>query len=229
MPTTGQKTVKLLTRFALALSLGLVGCGSGAQPQTRYIQALQQKFLGNAQAYYDQMLALANGAPHSRAGRRARATVVGDDRLSDLLLVGLGATFLTAPDAQAATSGEDNASETLLSVEAQTQLRLIAASQKRFHRQHDRFCATFIECDTPAPVAAHYFYFLSDQTVAGGSDSEETVDLEEQARLYLNAHKINPTVTADGFTAVAIGVGSSDEDFDVWTIDEAEQLVHLAP
>ena len=173
--------------------------------------------------------ALANGSPNTRAGRRARATVVGDDRLSDFLLVGLGATFLTAPDALAATSSEDNASETLLSVEAQTQLRLIATAQKRFHRQHGRFCATFIECDTPAPVAAHYFYFLSDQTVAGGSDSEETVDLEEQARLYLNAHKVNPAVGAQGFTAVAIGLNASAEDFDVWTIDENEHLVHVDP
>ena len=213
----------------LVLGLGLSACVTGLSPQARYVQALQQKFSGNAQAYYDQMLALANDASETRAGRRARATVVGDDRLSDVLLVGLGATFLNPPDATASTEAEDNASETLLSVEAQTQLRLIAAAQKRFHQEHGRFCATFTECEAPAPVAAHYFYFLSEQTVTGGSDSEETVDMEEQARLYLSAHKISPGVAPHGFVAVAIGVGASAEDFDVWTIDEAEQLVHVAP
>ncbi len=217
----------LMSLLCCGLSLG--ACAGETSAQARYLQALQQKFAGNAQAYYEQMLALADSASETRAGRRARATVVGDDRLSDVLLVGLGATFLSPPDAPAPTVSEEGASETLLSVEAQTQLRLIAAAQKRFYRQHGRYCATFTECEAPAPVAAHYFYFLSDQTVTGGSDSEETVDMEEQARLYLSRHKITPGVTAHDFTAVAIGVGVPDEDFDVWTIDQDEHLVHLDP
>ena len=224
---------RLRFRASVCLVLGLCGgaslaaCVGELPPQARYIQALQQKFAGNAQAYYDQMLALADSASDTRAGRRARATVVGDDRLSDFLLMGLGATFFNPPDAAGPSASDDSASQTLLSVEAQTQLRLIAAAQKRFHQQHGRFCATFLECETPAPVAAHYFYFLSDQTVTGGSDSEETVDMEEQARIYLGAHKIRPKVAPHEFLAVAIGAGAATDAFDVWTIDQDGGLVHL--
>ena len=58
-------------------------------PKERYLQAVNKKMNGNAQGYYEDLLALAHDAPDSRAGRRARATLASNPGLTDAYVAGV--------------------------------------------------------------------------------------------------------------------------------------------
>lgn len=210
------------SRFIRWAILGLAAAMLGAcapAPDVRYKAAVAQKFAGDAKGYYDGLIALAHEAPRSRAGRRARATLRGNDVFADLAVLGA----VAAVALPSYLTGTGAASQT----EAKSGLRAIGVAQAQYFAEHGRFCRTFAECELTPPSTAHYYYFLRYDEVAGGGDSETTVESEERARDLLRAIKIVPHADATSFLVAAVGNADADTDLDVWIIDERGLLMHI--
>jgi hypothetical protein len=214
----GRRFVHLLSGCGLA-ALGLNAC-AGQSPDDRYRQALSERQAGETATYYQEILQLAAEQPSSRAGRRARTLLQGNAWLGDLaLLSSLASNLQVGAQPAAAAAAQD---------EAQQTLRAIAAAQKAYFATHRAYCTTFEQCGMGPLKRAHYYYFLRDTEVAGGSDSQATVELEPQIRALLKRKKIHPRVVKKHFFCVAAGANASGMALDAWAIDEKGKLTHLA-
>ncbi len=202
-----------------ALTLLTAACAPTAAPAARYHAALDHRLAGQGDAYYREMLTLAAADPEGRAGRRARTVLQGHLWLGDLAL--LNAVTDAARPAVAANVGDGAGAggATPHRPEAQATLAAWARAQKAFRRAHGRYCRTFVECGVAPPARAHYFYFLSDTEVAGGSDSQTTVELEGQIRELLRRRRIHPCVGTKAYYAVAAGTDATATALDVWAVD----------
>ncbi len=198
-----------------------LACATVQTPEQRYLHALSQKYEGDAQTYYEEMLKLAADDSGTRAGRRARALLHGNRWLADAAIFGALASALTPLPAAKSASLLPSA------VEAKQMLNAIAAAQGHFFGKHKRFCKSFAECGVQAPAKAHYFYFLRPDEVMGGSDSENTVELESQVRALMDAKHIRPFVEAARYFAVAVGSNDDETELDAWAINERGTLIHL--
>ena len=201
--------------FAALLAGGCAGAGLQAQ----FMRGVQAKSSGDAQRFADDMFALAQAAPDTRQGRRARTCVQGLGWLSDVTVLQFVGGFIAKP---AAPQRIPHAGE------AQSNLQAIDAAQQRFLRTHKRCCTSFAQCRVDIASRAHYYYFLTDQQVAGGGDSQATVEIEAQVRATMKSQNIRPFVTDKHFYAVAIGLTEDPNFLDVWAIDEKHVLMHVS-
>jgi type II secretory pathway pseudopilin PulG len=203
--------------FLLLASLG--ACTHPGSPEARYRAAVAHKLRGDASGYFDGLLEVAHAAPTSRAGRRARATLRGGDLFTDAALLGAAAAFLSPALATYQAQSRQ--------AEAQQGLRTIALAQSAYFAENGHYCPSFAACGLTPPRSSRYFYFLGPDEVAGGGDSQATVEMEERAREELRQLKLTPQSGGHDFLAVAVGNADDDDSLDVWTIDAANHLVHL--
>src|SRR5262245_37664482 len=87
-PTPGAARSRAARRPALATAVAAAACAGPQQlaPKQRYVAALKRKHAGDAQGYFDDLLALAHDAPETRAGRRARAVVASGGLVSEVAM-----------------------------------------------------------------------------------------------------------------------------------------------
>lgn len=200
-------------------------CTPALTPEQRYRQAVQRKLAGDAQAYYDALFELAAEAPHSRAGRRARATLRGSDILGDLTVLG-AASGVVFPNFAKSTKENGTA-------EAQQGLRTIALMQRNYFAQSKRYCPSFVTCGLSPPPESRYLYFLTPAEVAGGEDvgdhawGSDMASRVVAATAALKRAKVVPRSARDGFLAVAVGNLDGDDTLDIWTIDANDNLQHV--
>lgn len=214
--------MRLRLPFLLAL---LVCCGASAcaapvlavPPDVTYVQAVQHRMGGDAQGYYNSLLALAQEQPLTRAGRRARATLRGTDWLAQ----GLALAMVGGALAPAVTGGplpDPRQSH------VKRQLRGLAELQQRYFADHGQYCRTFADCGVKDIADSSYLYFLTFDEVLG----EPPAEVRKAARFVLERHHVHPRVEASGFVAAAVGNIDDDEGLDVWAIDELMRLVHVS-
>ena len=205
----------------LALCCGVLACAApvvAVPPETVYVQAVQHRFGGDAQGYYNTLLDLAQQHPESRAGRRARATLRGTDWLAQAMALGAVAqvvapmyTGVAVPDPRQSA--------------AKRQLRSMAELQQRYFADHGHYCSSFAECGVKndAPPSG-YLFFLSREEVWG----EGPAALRTAARFALEQQRVQPHVESSGFVIAAAGNLDGDPQLDVWVIDELMRLVHVS-
>ncbi|HET6347301.1 MAG TPA: hypothetical protein VFH51_20380 [Myxococcota bacterium] len=206
-------------RLGILLLATLSACGHDDSPRARYRAAVAHKLHGDAPGYFQGLLEVAHTAPTSRAGRRARATLRGGDIFTDAALLGAAAAFLSPALATYQAQSRQ--------AEAQQGLRTIALAQSAYYAENGHYCPSFAACGLTPPRTSRYFYFLGPDEVAGGGDSQATVELEERAREELRQLELTPKSGGHDFLAVAVGNADDDDGLDVWTIDAANHLVHL--
>ena len=219
---------RLVEALAALICASAAACAVPADRQ--YHAAVGSLREGHARAYYDAMVRLAAQSPQERAGRRARAVLLSSNGALDEVV----ALALVARSGQAgggrSEEGEaasDLAGENVPQAgEPVQQLRALAELQDSYHRAHGRFCADFAECPFEPPVPAHYYYFLGQHAVAGGSDSQETVEAEGQIRAWLHARRLLRHSDRQHYQVVAVGL-IGDAGVDVWTLDQRRQPMHL--
>lgn len=200
----------------LLMMLPLIACAP--TPKERYIQAVNQKMSGDAQGYYEDLLALAHDAPDSRAGRRARATLANNAWLTQAL--GLG---LLSVAAKPLLDTLPNASA--VSVEAG--LRSLSDALHAFQREHERFCVTFEECDWQPPHGSRHVFFLSFEVTAAGERVDDPATTEAMAAAMLSAIDRRPMAAMQSFLIAAAANLDDDTQLDLWTMDDAGQVEHL--
>jgi type IV pilus assembly protein PilA len=223
-----------MTTRTIALSfLCLTACGSTgapggpvtgpeapkAAPTERYVAAVEKRVSGDSRGYYDEMLALAHEEPDSRAGRRARATLQGGDVAMMAATVGVLAS-IAIPNFQRYTARSKQS-------EAKAGLKALFTSQMAFRAEFDKFCRTFKECDWEAEPTSSYLYFTSLKDVSGGMLLPDRDATLKQARAAMRAAGITPKVDKKGFVFVAVGNIDADEDLDIWTIDNDNNLLNI--
>lgn len=186
-------------------------------PDATYVQAVQHRAGGDAQGYYNSLLALANGQPQTRAGRRARATLRGTDWLAQgLALAALGGAL--APAVRDVPPPDPRQSH------VKRQLRGLAELQQRHFADHGAYCRAFADCGVKDMADSSYLYFLSFDEVLG----EASAGARKAARFVLERHRVHPRVEAGGFVVAAVGNLDADEALDVWVIDESMRLAHVS-
>lgn len=202
----------------LGLLLILVACVP--TPRERYVQALNKKMSGDAQGYYEDLLALAHDVPDTRAGRRARATLASNSALSQAYVLGVLAA-VAAPSfrglqAQGARS------------QAEMGLRGLSTALRAFHAEHDRYCVSFEECGWQPPPGSPYVFFLSLEVTAAGDAAGEPDAIRATAAAVLSAVERRPMTTMNRFLIAAAANLDDDVQLDVWTLDDGGSLEHLA-
>lgn len=201
--------------WALWVMFGLVisSCANGTQ---RYVQAVNLREKGDATAYYDELVDLASSEPGSRAGRRARATLLGYDFLTTAVVTKTLSEFalpnLTSMQARFRQS------------EAKNNLQQLHAAQLKSRDERGRFCKTFKECHFDPGPDAHYLYFLDSNNVVGGGGLADAADLRNRARALMRQMGLAPEVKKKSFVAIAAGNIDDDAQLDVWLISEANDL-----
>ena len=210
------RSIPLLIVLAV---FGAAACGSASSPRERYISALNYRLEGNSEAYYNALITLANDAPDSRAGRRARSMLQASDVTTAVAIVGV----LSAIAIPNFLKFQNQARQ----AEAKSTLKSMFASQKAYEVEHGTFCKSFEECAYSPPPGSRYLYFMSPQEIEGGDSASDTSSLRMQANILLNELNVEPEVKKNRFLLVAVGDLDSDQDLDVWMIDEANNLVNL--
>ncbi|MBN1961744.1 MAG: hypothetical protein JW841_12440 [Deltaproteobacteria bacterium] len=91
---------RLITIISLALAIITASAcahqASATDARATYIKAVDAKFDGNHKEYYQNLIKLAQEAPETRAGRRARA-ILYNNTIAAYLLAGIIGPLLTRP------------------------------------------------------------------------------------------------------------------------------------
>ncbi len=206
------------TLCILVASVLLGACGT-LSPRDRYIKALDYKLEGDAQAYQNELFALALEEPNTRAGRRARATLSGGGLMVPIAAVGVLAAIAIPNFLK--FQGRARQSE------AKIQLKAIFTCLKAYYAESGRYPTKFSQCGYRPEPGARYLYFLSLNEVVGGDGAADPALLRLRAQSTLAAMNIQPTVEKESFLAVAVGDPDNDGQLDIWAIDERNNLVHL--
>ncbi len=200
---------------------GTVAAPPRAAESEQYYKALDARYNGDSRAYYDGLLELAHDDPDSRAGRKARAILQADDGL--LMLAAVGS--LAGAAVPSFTRYQNKAKE----AEARVMLQSIYTAQSAFFAEKKRYCRTFKECGYEGQPDQKYILFMSpkEMSVAPGGDEFMLTVVAAEAREALVAANVKPRVERKKFLVAAVANLDGDEVMDVWTIDEAGNLVHV--
>jgi type IV pilus assembly protein PilA len=204
---------RILCIFAVAAS---AACGPKVTPRDRYVRALNYRLEGNAHAQTDELIALAHEEPQSRAGRRARATLVGGDWSVTVATIGVLAAIAIPNFLKFQARSRQS--------EAKTNLKTLYVAQKSYFAEYGKYGRSFNECAFSPEPGARYLYFLSRTEVVGGDAAGAPPGLRERAAELLEELKLRPEVKKQSFLAVAVGNIDDDETLDVWAIDADNNL-----
>lgn len=213
----------LLLGAALGSAGLLAGCASSTAKRTakqRYYDALDKRLAGDAKGYFDGLISVANDAPNTRAGRRARAMLQGADLYTMAAIGGVvGAVAIPA-----FLKYKNRAQQS----EAQTELRGVDVAQQAYRQRHGTWCPSADVCRLGPFSDTRYIYFLTDSMIRGGDQSPDKASLITRGRAAMQALGMQPRLAQDGFLTIAIGDLDDDPDLDIWTIDEAGGPFQLA-
>lgn len=188
-------------------------------PTERYLRALDRRSDGDAKGYYDELIALAHEEPDSRAGRKARAIVQGNDPLMLAAYVGVLAA-IAVPNFM---KFQERAKQSSV----KSNLKMIHIAQSAFHAERGRYCRTFEECGVLLQDGEGYVYFLAPKEVMGTGAADAALS-PAKALAALKKAGVTPKVTKKGFVAAAVANLDADDELDIWTIDESGELLNLA-
>jgi type IV pilus assembly protein PilA len=207
--------------FLATLCVVAAACGpkpSGRSPRDRYQAAVDARLGGDAAGYYRELVALAHDSPDTREGRRARATLTG----SDLTVTVAGVGVLAAIAIPNFLTFQARSRQS----EARQNLGAIVSFERDLKQRTGKYSATLSPDFEGAIEARSYYYFLAPGRPAVSPRTEATLS-GDRAAAMLGAMQLKPRVTTKGFLAVAVGNIDDDGDLDVWTADEAGNIVHF--
>ncbi|OGQ91800.1 MAG: hypothetical protein A2289_10100 [Deltaproteobacteria bacterium RIFOXYA12_FULL_58_15] len=206
------------TTLIILMALSTAACSSKIAPRDQYVKALNQRLEGNPTAYYDGMLKLAVEEPESRAGRRAKATLQGGSIMTTVAITGILAAIAIPNFLKFQARAKQS--------EAKTNLKRLFVALKSTYVETGRYCRTFETCGfTPDPTMK-YLYFMGRDEIVGGAGADSVMLLRMRAMPVLEALNIEPGITRAGFTFVAVGDIDGDDELDVWTINQDNDLVN---
>lgn len=249
----GAKSVMCNTHWVLGrctvvaiMLVMLAGCaGRTPSPQARYEMAVDAKYAGDAVTYFDALLGLAHDQPHSRPGRRARATLMRGQAWTAVWMQTAAVMWrATATGLQlGAESGssdpgdmdhEEGASQLTRAAtdEVTRQLNAIYDAQRQYKAIHKRFAATFNLCGCVPSPDATYTYFLSPKEVAGAgtpaASHPQDQAYRKQIQRFLKEAGVEPHADAKSFVVAAVANLDADDDVDMWIIDEQGNVIQVA-
>ena len=191
-----------------------VGCLS---PKDRYVRALQLRQVGDAQGYFAELVSIAHSHPETRAGRRARVTMLSGN--PGWALVGAAFPVLGG----ALPVGLSRVTEGT----AQRGLLAIQATQERCKLKRGRYCRRAWEFRDVIDRRDRYTYFLGTGQAIGGEGVKDIEGFRLHAVIAMDTMKIAPQVTGKGFLVVAAANLDGDPVVDLWTLDHHGTIVHV--
>ncbi len=205
--------------FVLLLVLAAAACGPQGDPSDRYLRALNAKAQGDAETYFDELVALAHDAPDSRAGRRARAMLQGPDLFTYSMVAGV-LSAVAIPNFR-------RFKERARAMGAKTGLHAVYVAERSFYFENTRYGRSFAEIAFVPEAGDRYVYFLSRQEWVAGSALSDSDGLRRRASQVLSQYGVTPRVTKTGFLAAAVANLDDDSDLEVWTIDESGEALNV--
>ena len=207
-----------LNSLLIVAACTLAACGPKLAARERYVQALNHRLDGDPQTYFDEMIALAHDEPESRAGRRARATIQSGGMMTQVAVIGVLAA-IAIPNFLKFQSRAKQA-------EAKTYLRSLFSAQKAYYAENGRYCTSFSECGWEPAPGARYIYMLAQEAV-GGDQADSYPLLRMRASAALTELDIESRVKKESFLLIAVGNIDSDDDLDIWTIDQDNNVSNV--
>ena len=206
--------------LALVL-LCAVACTPGDSQRQRFFAAVNARLEGRPQESHEILIALAHDAPESRAGRRARAVLNGQDPWIPAAML-LGTLFAVA-DAQSATHlqrASQNAGE--------EGLRALVHAMQAHHDKHGVYCTTVASCGVPLADTG-FVYIIDDQASREQASAENRgmPSLQTRALKLTRMLGLRPHATPTSFRVVAIGNIDDDDALDVYLADTNGVIVHV--